>query len=90
VVVRIGKSNSGTTLRKKEKSGTLIGGITKATLKPGISRDIVFKSRSGQRVYAYSIYPADTTKIVREDAKGQKTLGRFVSGQFKALRSKAM
>lgn len=88
VVVRVGKSKSGSSLRQDERSGALIDGIAKATRKPGISRDIIFKSLKGQRIYAYSVYPADTTKIVREDAKGRKTLGRLVEGKFKALRSK--
>ena len=92
VVVRRGKSKSksGTPLRDTEKSGALIDGIARVTRKPGISRDIVFKSRRGKRVYAYSVYPADTTKIVREDAEGRKTLGRLVHGEFKALRSKTV
>lgn len=90
VVVRLGKSRSGGALRETEKSSVLIDGIARTIRKPGISRDTVFKSRRGQRVYAYSAYPADTTKIVREDAKGRKTIGRLVRGEFKALRSKSV
>lgn len=90
VVVRLGKSRSGSTVRETEKSSALIDGIARAIRKPGISREAVFKSRRGQRVYAYSTYPADTTKILREDAKGRKTLGRLVRGEFKALRSKSV
>lgn len=90
IVVRRGKSKSGAGLREAETSSALIDGIAKATRKPGISRDIVFKSRRGKRVYAYSVYPGDVTKIVREDANGKKTVGRLVHGEFKALRLKTV
>jgi hypothetical protein len=90
IVVRLGKSRSGAALRETEKSSALIDGIARATRKPGISRDLVFKSRKGQRVYAYSVYPADTSKIVREDSKGRKTVGRLVRGEFKALRAETV
>jgi hypothetical protein len=89
-VLRLGKSKSGATLRETEKSDALIDGIIKATLRPGMRRDIVFRSNKDKRVYAYSIFPGDVTKIVREDANGKKTLGRVVHGKFKPLRSKAV
>lgn len=90
VVVRVGKSKSEAVLRESEKSKALIGGIAKATRKPGISRNLVFRGRNGQRVYAYSVNPADTTMIVREDSLGRKTLGRFVGGKFRPVRSKTV
>jgi hypothetical protein len=88
IVVRFGPARSRAKLSDKETSGSLIGGITKATRKPGIQRTTIFRSRTGKRVYAYSVYPRDLTKIVREDQNGKKTIGRFVNGQFKALRAK--
>lgn len=90
VVVRVGKSKSEAVLRESEKSKALIGGIAKATRKPGISRKLVFRGRNGQRVYAYSVNPADTTMIVREDSMGKKTLGRFIGGKFRPVRSKTV
>jgi hypothetical protein len=86
IVVRLGKSKSGAALRESEKSSALIERLAKAIREPGISRDIVFKSRRGKRVYAYSIFPGDVTKIVREDANGKKTVGRLVQGEFKPMR----
>ena len=74
--------------RENEETSSLVDGILKATRKPGIHRDVVFRAPSGKRVYAYSVYPPDTSKIVREDANGRKTLGRLVQGKFKTLRSK--
>lgn len=71
------------------KTSTLIEGIVRATRDPGISRAIVFRGRKGTHVYAYSVFPADPTKIVREDAEGHKAIGHLVRDKFKALRSKA-
>lgn len=90
IVVRRGKLRSGAAPRESEKSSALIDGIAKATRKPGISRDIVFTSRRGKRVYAYSVFPGDLSKIVREDASGKKTIGRLVHGEFKPLRVKTV
>lgn len=88
IVVRVGPTRSRAKLSDKEMSGSLIRGIAKATRKPGIQRSTIFRSRTGKQVYAYSVYPRDITKIVREDQSGKKTIGRFVNGQFKALRAK--
>lgn len=90
VVVRFGPSRAQVRLPDREKSSSLIRGMAKATLKPGIKRTTIFRSRAGRRVYAYSVHPADITKIVREDQKGKKTIGRFVNGQFKAIRTKTV
>ena len=76
--VRLGKSKSSATPREAEKSGALIDGLIKATRKPGFRREVVFRPNKDKGVYAYSIYPGDVTKIVREDANGKKTLGRLI------------
>lgn len=75
-------------LRKKESSESLLTGIARATRKPGISRTAVFRSGSRTRIYAYSVMPSDTSKIVREDARGAKTVGRLVKGRFVAFKTK--
>lgn len=88
IVVRVGPARARVKLSDKEMSGSLIRGISQATRKPGIQRTTIFRSRTGKQVYAYSIHPHDITKIIREDQKGTKTIGRFVNGQFKTLRAK--
>ena len=87
-VLRVGKAKALAGSRQPEKSDTLIDGMMKAALKPGFRRDTVFRPK--KRVYAYSIFPGDVTKIVREDASGKKTLGRLVQGRFRPSRSKSM
>lgn len=53
--------------------------------KPGVDRSRVFRSISDKPVYAYSIDPKDTSKIVREDAAGRKIVGRVVNGKFRVI-----
>jgi ABC-type phosphonate transport system ATPase subunit len=65
-----------------------VASLAKATRKPGTSRDRIFNSSIGKRVFAYSVDPGDITKIVREDASGKKTLGRLVNGRFRTFSAK--
>lgn len=47
-----------------------------------------WRSAEGPRVYAYSVYPQDTSLIVREDSNGKKQLGKLVKGRFLTVRRK--
>ena len=75
---------------KRDDSGTLVIGISKAMRTAGISRDAVFAKRASRTkpVYAYFVLPSDTSKIVREAADGTRTIGRFSNGQFRAVKAK--
>jgi len=67
----------------KEQASKLIADLAKAIGKRGTSRDPIFRSKIGKPVFACSIYPKDTSKIVREDANGNKTVGRLMNGRFR-------
>jgi len=70
--------------KSSETAAVLVKKAGRALAKPGISKDVIFPpGHSG--LFAYSIYPKDPSKIVRESSTGQRTLGRFVGGRFKAL-----
>jgi hypothetical protein len=88
VVVKIGRPASKETVSEREKASTLVASLVKATRKPGTSRDRIFNSSVGKRVFAYSVDPGDTTKIVREDASGKTSVGRLVNGRFRTLSAK--
>jgi hypothetical protein len=88
VVVKIGRPESNETVSVREKASTLVASLVKATRKPGTSRDRIFNSSLGKRVFAYSVDPADTTKIIREDASGKTSVGRLVNGRFRTLSAK--
>jgi hypothetical protein len=86
-VVKVGKTPSKRNILNQEKASTLIAKIAMATRKPGVGRAAIFRSRIGKKVYAYSVCPTDLSKIVREDAKGNRMLGQLVNGRFRALHS---
>jgi hypothetical protein len=85
LVVKIGRPRSKEPVSSREKASVLVAGLVRATRKPGTSRKRIFDSSVGKRVFAYSVYPGDTTKIVREDASGKRSIGRFVNGRFRSL-----
>jgi hypothetical protein len=88
IVVKVGRPASRETVSEREKAATLVASLVKATRKPGTSRDRIFNSSVGKRVFAYSVDPRDTTKIVREDASGKRSVGRLVNGRFRTLSAK--
>lgn len=88
VVVKIGRPKTTEAVSEREKASTLVAGLVKATRKPGTTRDTIFHSSVGKRVFAYSVYPGDPTKIVREDASGKTTVGRLAYGRFRVLSAK--
>jgi hypothetical protein len=77
-------ANSPAKLETRERASSLVLKAVKALAKPGIRRETVFGHGSGRGIYAYSVYPADITKILRESADGQMVVGRMVGGRFRA------
>ena len=86
VVVRIGDRLPKVQVHPQERASGLVAKVAKAMAKPGLTRAQVFQGTSG-KVYAYSVYSKDPSKVVREDASGHKTLGRFVTGRFRPMSS---
>jgi hypothetical protein len=70
----------------KERASSVVAQVAKAMAKPGLKRAQIFQGAS-RKVYAYSLYSKDPSKLVREDASGHKILGRFISGRFRPLSS---
>ncbi len=87
VVVMIGDRRHKAIVAVKEKAPEVVARVVKVMSKPGTNRNRVFASGAGSAIYAYSIDSSDTTKVVREDAAGKRTVGRLVSGRFRALPS---
>lgn len=85
IVVKVGENRSKRVVLDKEKASFLVSKIVKATSKPGTNRKTIFDSSVGKKVYAYSVCPKDTTRIIREDSSGKVTIGRFANGSFRAL-----
>lgn len=91
VLVRVGGKAGGQKqeVRPGDTASVLVTKAGQALKKPGIPKQAVFGSRDRSGVYAYSVYPADPSKIVREASDGSRTIGRLVNGKFQALKAKA-
>jgi len=87
LVIKVGERYEKLQVSPKERASGILARMAKAIAKPGADRTRVFQSASGKPVYAYSIYSKDTTKVIREDASGHQTVGRFVSGRFRPISS---
>lgn len=61
----------------------LLPKMAKAIGKPGLSKNTVFRSNAGKTVYSYSIDPNNPDRLIREDASGEKTPGRFSGASFR-------
>lgn len=66
-----------------EKAGVLIPKAGQALKKPGLARGAVFTG--SKRVFAYSVDPADPSRLIREAADGTRKIGRMVDGKFKVV-----
>lgn len=88
VVVRVGKAKRPRRpANKSDEAEVIIRKLGKALSKPGISKQVVFRDHTPGKVFAYSVYPEDFTKIVREAADGTRTVGRVVGRKFRAERA---
>ena len=68
-----------------EQAGPLLRMVGKALSKPGVRREAVFGARPKKNFYAYSLDPTNPARMVREDADGNKTVGRMVDGKFRKV-----
>lgn len=70
-----------------EQASSLVPRLATALSQPGVERDAVFKGRS-RHVYAYSVDPTDTSRIVRVGVDGRRVVGRLVGDRFRPSRAK--
>jgi hypothetical protein len=76
-------------VHKRERAGSMIQEIVKVTSRPGTGHAVFFKSPSGKKIFAYSIDPTNPKRIVREDASGNRVVGRFAGDRFRADTAKS-
>ena len=85
VLVRVGKAKRPPRSSKRsDEAEVIVRKLGKALSKPGISKQAVFRGHTPGKVFAYSTYPEDVTKVVREAADGTRTIGRVVGRKFRA------
>ncbi|WP_432728770.1 hypothetical protein [Variovorax sp. W6] len=85
-LVKVGKAPR-PEVRPEDNTTVLLKKAARALGKPGIDRSVVFRGPNAAKVYAYSAYPPDPSKIVREAADGTKVIGRMVDGRFRASKA---
>ncbi len=86
-VIKVGDRHAGAQASQREQTSGVLAGVAKVMTSPGANRTALFRSSSGKPVYAYFTQTADPAKLVREDSSGPQTVGRFVGGRFRAIRS---
>lgn len=70
-------------------AGPLLRRVGRALAKPGLPREAVFGLNPSRNFFAYALDPSNPSRMVREDATGNKTVGRMINGVFRKLPSVA-
>jgi hypothetical protein len=78
-------TNAVTETAADQLAGPLIRKLGKGLSKPGISRDAVFGPNPKRNAYAYSVDPTNPERMIREDAAGNRTVGRMINGVFRKI-----
>lgn len=68
-----------------ESARLLLLAAGRAPAHPGLHRASVFTGAPG--VYAYSVDPTDSTRLVRESKDGLLSFGTMVDGRFQEMNS---
>jgi len=89
VLVPIGDSKKAA-VRPADKAAVLVGKAARALRKPGIDKTVVFRGAKPEKIFAYSVYPGDTSRVIRESVDGKRSVGRLgTDGRFRASRKAA-
>ncbi len=83
-LVKIGRAAKAV-VRPEDKTTVLVKKAAKALNKPGINKSTVFLGPNATKIFAYSVYPKDPTKVIRETVDGTRVIGRMVNGKFRAV-----
>jgi len=83
VLVRVGAPKKSDAAARGAGATELLNRAAKAFAKPGFDRRVIFGSGRNSKVFAYSVYPDDPSKIIREAADSTRMIGRLVGGRFR-------
>ncbi|MDB5846744.1 MAG: hypothetical protein JWP29_496 [Rhodoferax sp.] len=83
-LVKVGRASK-TSIRPEDTTTVLIQKTARALSKPGIDKAVVFRGPNAAKVFSYSVYTQDPTKVVREAADGSLAIGRLVDGKFRVV-----
>ncbi len=85
-LVQVGPKRKRPPIPAEDSASVLVQKVGKALRKPGIDKQTVFRG-GATRVFSYSAYPSDPTRVVREASDGTKRIGRLVKGKFVAAKT---
>ena len=89
VLMRIGNSVN-IKVKPADKAEALVSKAAAALKSPGIARGAVFRGANPQRVFAYSVFPGDSSMLMREASDGTRLVGKIgADGRFRASRKVA-
>lgn len=89
LLVKIGNSVE-TSPKLGEDALGLFGKAAAALKKPGIARNAVFRGSVPSKVYAYSAFPSDSSKLIRETSDGKRQIVKIsADGKFRILKKLA-
>lgn len=86
-LVRVGPKRAASA-RTDEAATVLVTRAGQALKKPGIGREAVFKPGRAP-IFAFSVDPADPSRVIREAADGSRQTGRLVNGRFHPVKAAA-
>jgi hypothetical protein len=82
VVVRA-KAASVAVTDRSDSAGVPLQKHGQALRRPGLSHQALFGDNPAK--FAYSVYPADPSKVLRISAEGTRTIGRLARGRFQEI-----
>jgi hypothetical protein len=85
VLVRTGQPRkAATNTRLGDRATVLVSKAATALQKPGIQKSAVFRGANSSKIFAYSVDPADPSRVIREAADGTRRVGRMgPDGKFR-------
>ena len=84
-LVKIGKPSK-PPVRPGDETTAMVRKAALALNKPGISASAIFRGPRPEKIFSYSVFPRDPSKVVRVASDGTQTIGRLVSGKFRAIK----
>jgi len=81
--VRVGPPQEAARCRRRSRSTELLNRAAKAFAKPGFDRRVIFGSGRNRKVFAYSVYPNDPSKIIRKLPTARERSAGWFRGKFR-------
>jgi hypothetical protein len=85
-LVKVGRAAK-VVVRPEDKTTVLVKKAARALNKPGIDKSVVFRGPNAEKIFSYSVYPKDPTKVIRKASDGTRAIGRLVDGRFRAIKA---